>query len=472
MTPLRLVDLRRLSITARITYGSLAVSLILAAVAVVGIYFAVAAIVRTSTLTLLDSDADPFIAEVRGLPDGRLRSPVEDQRVAVIDPSGTVRLDSFPAGLRDRVDRISRTPGAVDLVVTPRAHYLVLTEHVTTGQGEWTVITARNQAPTDIILARLTLVLVMSAAVVVVAFGLSSLLLTRVALRPVDRMRMRAAELAAGETATTLPVSPAGDELADLATTLNDLIRALRSSADRERQMVSDASHELRTPLAVLQGRLELAESGAGDPDALLADIRAARLDVLRLSDLANNLLELSRIEAAADTGRAGWHELVEEAEAAADRASRLAGADAEVRLEPGSWDADAPEVRITVRDFARVLDNLLSNAIGAVRATGRPGSVLVSLTSDDEEALLAVADTGTGMPADFVAVAFDRFTRSEDARASRTGGGLGLAIVQAIVEATGGSIDLENRPGSGLTVLVGIPHGAGPAGQEPSSLV
>ncbi|HWU59819.1 MAG TPA: HAMP domain-containing sensor histidine kinase, partial [Microbacteriaceae bacterium] len=241
----------------------------------------------------------------------------------------------------------------------------------------------------------------------------------------------------------------------------------LRASADRERQMVSDASHELRTPLAILQGELELAELDAGNPDALLNDIRSSHSTVLRLSGLARNLLELSRIEAATTPGQASWRELTDELADAIDRARSLApdrgdGEPLSIDFDYAPRDAGDGSVDLSAREFGRILDNLLGNAIAALSSEGNSGSgsITAALSRTPTAVRVVVTDSGPGMAEDFMPVAFDRFTRADASRGTHgsAGGGLGLAIVAALVASANGSIELSKAPEGGLQVLIELP--------------
>ncbi|WP_143466081.1 ATP-binding protein, partial [Leifsonia sp. NCR5] len=89
---------------------------------------------------------------------------------------------------------------------------------------------------------------------------------------------------------------------------------------------------------------------------------------------------------------------------------------------------------------------------------TPRDATVTAELTATDAEVILTVRDTGPGMPADFIPVALDRFTRADGARTAHSGGGLGLAIVGALAGSAGGSVVLANAEGGGLVVTVVLP--------------
>jgi signal transduction histidine kinase len=231
--------------------------------------------------------------------------------------------------------------------------------------------------------------------------------------------------------------------------------------------MVSDASHELRTPLAILQGELELAELDAGDPDALLNDIRSSHSTVLRLSGLARNLLELSRIEAATTPGHANWRELTDELADAIDRARSLSpdrgdGEPLSIDFDYAPRDAGEGSVDLSAREFGRILDNLLGNAIAALSREGdsSSGSITAALSRTPTVVRVVVTDSGPGMAEDFMPVALDRFTRADASRGTHgtTGGGLGLAIVAALVSSANGSIELSKAPEGGLQVLIELP--------------
>ncbi|WP_314148111.1 HAMP domain-containing sensor histidine kinase [uncultured Leifsonia sp.] len=474
--------LRRLSITARITIGSLIVAALFGLVAVVVIRIGVSSILHNATVTLLGNDITAPAASVVASPSGPFDLPGGGQELAVVGTDGTALATTLPDALEERLPDLLKLGDNPESVQIGDDTYLVLVRPVETRLGTMHIVAARNDETTALILDRLTLALLIGAGVLILGFGAASWLLARAALRPVSRMREQADRIAGAggrdgrDDAGLLTVGPARDELSELATTLNDLIRRLRASADRERQMVSDASHELRTPLAVLRGQLELAELDAGDPDALLADVRSSHATALRLAQLANNLLELSRIEAGPISGRTDWRTLVDELTDAVDRARLLVSSDEEGRSISVDYDYDprrrpAPEARVSLSptDFGRILDNLLGNAITAIRgvpvdagsgATEHDDTVTARLHVEGDTAVLTVTDSGPGMPESFIPVALDRFTRADGARTSKSGGsgGLGLAIVAALAEAAGGSVELANVPDAGLAVTVRLP--------------
>ena len=254
-----------------------------------------------------------------------------------------------------------------------------------------------------------------------------------------------------------LPVGPAHDEIAELAATLNELIGDLRASAERERQVVSDASHEFRTPLAIIQTRLELAQRESTTLGEMRTDVAAAQKTLMRLSSLATSMLELSRIDAQTAPGRASASELAEELADGADRGrQRAAGRD--IRIDYHSVVEDpALIVCVSESDFGRVCDNLVNNALDAL---GTTGTIELRLTRESWHLRLSVSDDGGGMADAYVPHAFDRFSRESSARTTG-GAGLGLPIVAGIAAVSGGEVTLHNEPGVGLRVDVTFPLAA-----------
>jgi signal transduction histidine kinase len=253
---------------------------------------------------------------------------------------------------------------------------------------------------------------VLVAGLVAAAVALIALaVLMRTALAPLARLTSAAAEIErTGDARRRLPQPESGDEVGRLAVTLNAMLAALERGRERERRFLADASHELRTPLTSLAGNVDfLARHGANNE--LVAELQQ---DTRRLARLADDLLALSREEAATRP-----NEIVR-----LDELGRAAGAaDVEVVAGPASarGDRDALE---------RALSNLVENA----RRHGR-GVITVETATKEGLALLTVADEGPGLRAEEAKLAFGRFWRGHGG----AGSGLGLAIVKATAERHGG---------------------------------
>ncbi|HSL67878.1 MAG TPA: ATP-binding protein, partial [Actinomycetota bacterium] len=273
----------------------------------------------------------------------------------------------------------------------------------------------------------------------------------------VERMRIQAAAISASEPGRRLPPAGTGDEVARLGETLNEMLDRLEQALHRERRFVDEASHELRTPLANLRIELDLALRRARSSEELEAALRSAADETERLVRLAEDLLVLAR----ADRGRVPVRRedidvaelLGGQVDAFAARA-RQAGVSIEARVPTGLRSSVDP---LRMR---QAVGNLLDNA---VRSTPPQGTVTIEVGHADGFLSLEVRDTGEGFPAAFLLIAFEPFVRP-DAPRSRpdrdpgSGLGLGLAIVRAVAEAHGGTVEAANRPEGGAVVRLRIP--------------
>ncbi|HAM26898.1 MAG TPA: sensor histidine kinase, partial [Microbacteriaceae bacterium] len=244
--------LSRLSIRARITLGSILVAAAIFAIALVAVRAQVATILTTADSTLAQDDLTSFANEIVANPANTLDDPGTGVLLYVRAPDGKAQVDTVPNIIRKVLEhrdganeKFTRTVEGVDFVVVGRS--------IPTSAGKWSLWAARSTASSTLALQGLDGTLVIGGLVLLVGFGVASLILASAALRPVERMRKEAELLGAGPGDGGLPVGPARDEIAELATTLNALLDRIRRSAEREKQMVSDAAHELRTPLSVLK---------------------------------------------------------------------------------------------------------------------------------------------------------------------------------------------------------------------------
>jgi two-component system, OmpR family, sensor kinase len=444
------------TIRARITAGTLAIGFVVSIVAGVLLYAAVSSIIHDSTVQLLRSDLSPLEAAIKSAPTDPDIKAGEGQLAALIDPTGHVVVSNLPDSLEDRFAQLRKLGDDPKQVGSGRSSYLVTSESIGTDHGTWKAVVARSLQPGTVVLHQLGATMVVGAFVLFASLGIASWLLSGAALRPVSRMRREAERLGTDDPAGVLPVGRARDELAALATTLNEFLERNRQSIERERQMVSDASHELRTPLAVLMAQLNEAAVLNKDPIAQASAVANAAQTAARLTRLTTNLLELSQLDAQPESARSTWSELANELAESIDR-SRIVGhpRSVEVDFEIGDGDAN-DEFTLSTTNFGRVVDNLLTNAIAA-SAAGT--AVSVDLVREPSALRLVVSDQGSGVPEDFIPVAFDRFSRPDEARPTNRGGsGLGLAIVAAVVRQADGTVTMRNTA-PGISVTIVIPH-------------
>jgi two-component system OmpR family sensor kinase len=446
------MNLSRLTIRTRITGGSLLIAILISVAAGIVIYTQLARIVSQSQIRVLEGIEGQYVTAITTGDTEELDMPGPGQFVAVIDPAGVIAVDTFPDDLADQATELASQPDGDRTVEGGSTEYIVRSTSVAASDGTWHVITASDSDSG--VLDEVAWLLIASIAGINLAFGASSWLIGSAALSPVSRLRRSAADLVATPGTEVLPVGPAQDEISELAVTLNTLITELRASADRERQIVSDASHEIRTPLAIIQTRLELAQHQAQSLGEMKEDVAAAQLTLRRLSSLATSLLELSRIDAGGALGSATVADLSGELADAADR-GRLRVADRSIRIDyTDDTTASIATVAVSVEDFGRICDNLVGNAVQAV---GSDGSIGLCLAEYRDGVMLTVADDGGGMDDDFVPFALDRFSRPRDVRTSG-GAGLGLSIVAGIAANAGGDVSFVNEPGTGLRVEVRFP--------------
>ncbi|MQY05232.1 sensor histidine kinase [Actinomadura macrotermitis] len=243
-------------------------------------------------------------------------------------------------------------------------------------------------------------------------------------------------------------------ELAELSRELDAAYARLRDSEASRRELVAWVSHDLRTPLAGLRAMAEALE------DEVVADAETVhryhgriRIEVDRLSELVDDLFELSRIHAGAlrlSRQRVGLADLVAEAVAGAEALARAKG----VRVR-GDVQEGLP-VQVDAGEFGRALRNLVVNAI---RHTPGDGTVEIIGTVAEGTARVTVADACGGIPEDDLPRVFDVAFRGEAARTPGGGAGLGLAIARGIVEAHAGEIGVANEgPGCRFEVRLPVP--------------
>lgn len=445
---------KSLSIRARITLGSVAVAIIVIVIAVIAIRLNAAATLHASDVSLATTDLASFEKDLTENGGVHVDAPGAGVLVLVRSPTHKTVVSTLPDEVERAVNR--RQPGNQTFsAAEDGSPYVVVAKTVKTADGTWGLWATRSTASSRLVLAKLDADLALGGFLALLAFAAASWLLATVALRPVNAMRRRAQTLSGTGEDERLPVGSANDELAALATTLNDFLDRVHDGTLRERRMVSDAAHELRTPLAALRTQLELAHDDFGNADALANEIIGAEGSVSRLTNLAEGLLELSRLEGdSRAAGRATGTELVDEAMGSVDRARMLA---LKKHVDVSFASADLEEqwtYAIEPDAFARVLDNLFSNAVNAV---GEDGSVELSLRNDRDVLEVKVRDDGPGVSEAFLPKAFDRFSRPDESRtASRGGSGLGLALVRAIAESAGGTAQLTNgSPGAAAIIRI-----------------
>jgi len=373
-----------------------------------------------------------------------------EQLVQVVDGQGRVLAASIGA---DRLTPMLREAELADLragerlfIDGDRSGVRGPVRVVAVPAGEATVVVAKPMSDLRHSLERMRAVLLVAFPLLVGALAVVAWRVVGATLRPVEALRVAAAEITAAGRPAKLPVPDSHDEIHRLATTLNDMLDRLDAARARQRAFVADAAHELRSPLTNMRTQLEVAQhlGGRTDWSQVAADLLA---DTQRLARLVDDLLLLARVDDARVRDRAV--EPVELGSLLRAVAQRYPPGLVSVADGSPAWTEGEPEA------LRRVVANLVDNAVRHAR-----GRVELAVTQDGPQALLTVTDDGPGIPAVDRERVFDRFTRLDDARARDAGGaGLGLAIVRELVRRHGGTVRLVSAPdGAGCRAEVRLP--------------
>jgi two-component system OmpR family sensor kinase len=396
-----------------------------------------------------------------GLREGRRGGLVgrSESFAQVLGPNGSV-LDSTPSVgnhvLLTPAERRRARQGALLLDRGPlpglKDESRLLALPVRAGGQPRIVVVGTSTEPRTESLSDLLQLLLAGGPVALLLASLAAYWVAAAALRPVEAMRARAAQVSSAEPDRRLPVPPTGDEIARLGVTLNAMLDRLGEALAHERRFVADASHELRTPLAILKAEVDLALSQGRSPGELHAALASVSEETDRLIQLAEDLLTIAQTDQGELPVQLAPTDIGEVLRGVARRFARRAedrGRALEVKAEPG-LEAAVDRFRLD-----QALGNLLDNAL-------RYGSGPVGLTArgDGGAVEIHVVDRGPGFEEGFLDRAFERFSRA-DASQRDGGSGLGLSIVHAIARAHAGEAHVANRSGGGADVWVVLPASA-----------
>jgi len=288
------------------------------------------------------------------------------------------------------------------------------------------------------------------SVIILVGIGVTSALLARRVLAPIDQMVRRARDIGEANLSHRLPHPGTADEIGRLVETLNDMLGRLDRSFDAQRRFTADASHELRSPLSRLRAELEVTLRRPRTAEEYGETLRSCLDEVERLQALTDELLKLARIDSRLEP------ELPEAIPVGEIVRAAVAVVAAEAESRSVALEvAPAPEVLVNAAPGAAklALANILHNA---VKFSPSGGLVKTAVTVARGEAVVAVSDTGPGVSPEELSRLFERFYRGQAARSTDAAGvGLGLAIARALVERQGGRISVETGTGRGATFSV-----------------
>jgi two-component system OmpR family sensor kinase len=360
----------------------------------------------------------------------------------------TASLDTLPLARHGGVLDLGPPNGKVRYLVVP-------VDDAGPGIGGLLVAIPTRQAsfgPTDLLRSMLLI-----APVILVSAGLVGYWLAGSSMRPVEGIMDEVDAISDGRSLhRRLAVPLSGDEMARLALTVNGMLARLEQSFASLRRCTADASHELKTPLMVLRAGVERALVHPGTPSEILQSLDETLAQINQMTEMVENLLTLAR----ADEGRAPL--AVEECdlrEVVADVAETAGILGEEAGVTTVHTMPETP-VRLTV-DRHRIREMLLNLVTNAIKYTPRGGSLTLALEENEDAVTFTVRDTGIGIAAGDLPHIFERFWRADPARSrtgDRPGVGLGLAIAKWIVEAHGGAITVQSRPGRGTMFIIRLP--------------
>ena len=343
--------------------------------------------------------------------------------------------DSFRAGERRRLYQLYTTPVLVD------------------GRVACVLQLSMSLRSTEKVLKHfMSNLLISLAAVVVLGIGLGGAIARR-SLAHVGQMSATARHITARRLADRIPIRNIGDELDELAGTLNLMLDGLEDSFQRMAQFSAGAAHELRTPVATLRAAAEAMVKGAHDAPDYQEFAEKILVHCDRFSRLINDLLLLYRSESNPDQipfSTVQLNTLLDEIGVVFAEVAQLRPVGLAVRA-----DTD-----VVVSGDGSMLRRLFSNVIdNAIKFTPEHGSISVELFVGGEWATVQVKDTGVGIAKRDLPKAFDRFWRADQSRSRETGGaGLGLSIAKSIAELHRGRIAIESELGKGTSVIVSLP--------------
>ena len=428
----------RLPLTGRLVAGFVAAMLVVLTAAGVFVYWRVKVSLDDELNSELAATSQRLVGHVgsTGRP-GDQSALLSGERYQVLDASGQVLSQSLgpQRSLLDESDVRRALAGPIVRDVgelLPENDqalrvYAVPLHPSQAGDPAVLVVTmSRNQR--DEALRNLLVQLLIAGFATLVVTALVGERLAKASLVPVERYRRQAIDVTEGATGVRLDV-PAGrdDEITRLGHSLNTMLEALEDALERERRFVDDASHELRTPLTVMGTRVQLARRRPRTVEQHEQILDEITLDLERLTELADQLLELR------SPLTSGTDEAVDLATVVEDHCRQRADSvDIDFVITAETTTVSAPRTAID-----RMVGNLLDNAVRHGR-----GPVRVRLRNEAQFAVLEVVDSGAGMDPATLATAPERFFRAPEAR-GRQGSGLGLALVQTVALAAHGELRL-----------------------------
>jgi two-component system OmpR family sensor kinase len=302
-------------------------------------------------------------------------------------------------------------------------------------------------------LRRLTILMAVAGALLLVLASLGGSVIIRKALRPVTSVVQAARQISAEDLSLRIETAHRKDEIGELVATFNDMIARLDGSVRKIRRFSGDVSHELRTPLTIIRGEIEVLLRKPRREEEYRAVLGSTLEETHHMEKIIDDLLFLSRIEAADRKKLAAavsLADVVERVRESRGATAREKGIDLEIK------GTAAGRVHGERSMLERLVMNLVDNA---VRYTPAGGRVEIELREAPPWSVLTIRDTGIGIPRDALPSIFDRFYVVDPSRSKESGGtGLGLSIVKSVAEIHGAQIDVRSDVGRGTVFEIKFP--------------
>ena len=382
--------------------------------------------------------------------------------VIVVNSDGTL-YGASPSGFGDNPDPL---PDLTDIATTPNGfvdlkssdgslQYREYVEHLSQGRTGIIAVPLRDVASATSALIR---TLLLAGGGLLLLGGAATWWTVHGAMQPVGEMVDTAEAIAAGDLSRRVPDLPSGTELGRLSLSLNEMLGHLENAVETEREgterlrrFAADASHELRTPLTAISGYAQLRKRGGlSTPEAEDKAWDRIESESLRMASLVEDLLMLARLGQSTPLQLADVDLAAVVRNAAADHAA----------MDPDrSVSVEAPEAVMIEGDEQR-LTQVIASLLANTRVHTPAGTKVDLAVVDGAETVQVIAaDDGPGIPEAAAEHIFDRFYRADPSRSRASGGaGLGLSIVQAIVEAHGGTVSADAVDTSGTRITIELP--------------
>jgi len=330
------------------------------------------------------------------------------------------------------------------------------------GIPRYLVQVASNTSALDQSLFQLRLLLFISVPLTVLLAALGGFYVAKKAFDPIDKIIRTAQSISAEHLDKRLEEGKVEDEISRLSSTLNEMFDRIEAAFKLQKQFTADASHELKTPLTILLGEIEVALKNPRTPVEYQDILKSAVEEIRRITNIVDDLLTIARLE----SGQLPLQKHpVRVDELLLDAISRTSGYASQhgvrINYEVKNLSAHESEEVFVQGDRDKLLSVFMNLLDNAVKYSKPDGAISVVQNIESKFAKLEIIDKGIGISSSDLPHVFDRFYRADKARSaggSERGSGLGLSISRFLVQAHGGTIDIDSRKDEGTTVTVRLP--------------